>query len=135
MDHGNPQNLPGQQSCHTDSYTPVATGSRRKLLREGEILAPRDADDGGSAWFVGQKAWVVSSGQRVETQSSADGCPVRVFAVRFGRPWGRVARGTRNSKGVCIERSNFGVEWGLVALNGRPRRKNRSQTVDVAAGS
>src|SRR5712692_7519620 len=30
------------------AYAPVATGSMRKLLRRGEILAPRDAHDGGS---------------------------------------------------------------------------------------
>ena len=29
-------------------YTSVATGRMRKLLRTGEILALRDADDGGS---------------------------------------------------------------------------------------
>src|SRR5258707_11554286 len=96
----------------------------RKLLRTGEILAPRDADDGGSAWFVRQKAWVVSSGQRVKSQSSADGCPIRVFAVRFGRPWGRVARGIRISKGVYIERSNFGVEWGFCSLSGAEAQRH-----------
>jgi hypothetical protein len=40
-----------------------------------------------------------------------------------------------NSKEVSIERSNFEVEWGLVTLNGRFRKKDLSQTVDVEAGS
>ena len=73
------------------------------------------------------REWVVSSGQCVKSQSNADGCPIRVFAVRFGRPWGRVARGIRISKGVCIEWSDFGVEWKQDALNGNTLgRKNRS---------
>src|SRR6266446_910716 len=54
---------------------------------------------------------VVSSGQCVKSRSSADGCPARVFAVGFGGTWEMVAWGIRISKGVCIERSNFGVEW------------------------
>src|SRR5260370_40842182 len=55
--------------CHTDSYTPVATGSMRKLLRTGEILTPRDADDGGS------KAW----------RGSGEGPPIPGVFVRVGR--------------------------------------------------
>jgi len=98
------------------TYISVATESLRKLLRTGEISAPRDADDGVSCLVRAEKR--VGSGQCVKSQSSADECPDRVLAVRFGRPWGRVARGIRISKEVYIERSNFGVEWGFLSLNG-----------------
>ena len=37
-----------------DRYTPVVPGSMRKLLRTGEILTPRGADDGEVVWFVEQ---------------------------------------------------------------------------------
>ena len=45
-------------------YTPVAAGSMRRLLRTGEILAPRGADDGVSclvraAKRVGSEYWAV----------------------------------------------------------------------------
>jgi hypothetical protein len=56
------QDLPhrhGEQRGRRDSehrgpkgqYTPVATGSMRKVLRAGEILAPRGAYDGRSRWL------------------------------------------------------------------------------------
>ncbi len=33
------------------AHAPVATGSMRNVLRTGEILAPRGADDGRSSWL------------------------------------------------------------------------------------
>src|SRR5260370_39324813 len=38
-------------SCHTDSYTSVATGSTRNLLKMVEILALRGARDGRNGWL------------------------------------------------------------------------------------
>src|SRR5260370_37951187 len=66
--------------CHTDSYTHVATGSMRKLLRTGEILTPRDADDGGS------KAW----------RGSAEAPPIPGVFVRVARK-GLTRHGVRKS--------------------------------------
>ena len=77
-----------------------------------EILAPRGADYGEIAWFVRQKERVVSSVQWVEAQNRADGFPDRACAMGLGRTREMVAWGIRISKGVYIERSNFGVEWG-----------------------
>src|SRR5229473_2752885 len=41
------KNSPRQQSCHTDSYTPVVTGSMRNRLRPKGIEAPRGACGSG----------------------------------------------------------------------------------------
>ena len=65
-------------------YTPVTTGSMWKLLRTGEILAPRDADDRSCLVRV-----LVSEGRalrRVDEDRASD------FGRGLGRPWGRVAR-------------------------------------------
>ena len=42
-------------------HTPVVTESTRNVLRTGEILAPRGADDGRSGWFRG---YTLGSGKR-----------------------------------------------------------------------
>jgi hypothetical protein len=117
----------------------VETGSVLNLLRMEEILGPRGADDGEIAGFARQKERVVSSVRSVESQNRADGFPDRACVMGFGRTREMVAWGIRISKGVYIERSNFGVEWGKsrvewLALNsvndipwraGLPERESR----------
>ena len=77
-----------------------------------EILAPRGGDYGEIAWFVRQKERVVSSVKWVESQNRADGFPDWGCAMGLGGTRETVAWGIPITKGVYIERSNFGVEWG-----------------------
>src|SRR5712692_6925915 len=50
------KNSPRQQSCHTDSYTPVVTRSMRNRLRPQGIEAPRGAY-GSGGWILEAGRW------------------------------------------------------------------------------